>query len=39
LKGFLDGSLEREAASEQIAGNYLRFIKVYEDAETGAPVA
>ena len=33
LKGFLDGCLEREAAAEQIADNYLRFVKVYDDAE------
>jgi myo-inositol catabolism protein IolC len=39
LKGFLDGSLEREAAAEKIADNYLRFISVYEDAEQGAAVA
>src|ERR671918_420695 len=32
LKGFLDGSLEREAATDQVADNYLRFIKVYEQA-------
>ena len=32
LKGFLDGSLEREQAAEQIAGHYLRFIQVYEEA-------
>jgi myo-inositol catabolism protein IolC len=38
LKGFLDGNLEREAAAEQIADNYLRFIKVYDDAESGARV-
>ena len=38
LKGFLDGSLEREAAAEQIADNYQRFIKVYDDAEAGARV-
>ena len=38
LKGFLDGNLEREAAAEQIAGNYQRFIKVYDDAEAGARV-
>jgi myo-inositol catabolism protein IolC len=38
LKGFLDGSLERGAAAEQIAGNYLRFVKVYDDAEAGARV-
>jgi myo-inositol catabolism protein IolC len=38
LKGFLDGSLERRAAAEQIADNYLRFVKVYDDAESGARV-
>jgi myo-inositol catabolism protein IolC len=38
LKGFLDGSIEREAASDQIAENYLRFIKVYDEAESGARV-
>jgi myo-inositol catabolism protein IolC len=34
LKGYLDGSLEREAAAAQIAENYLRFIRVYEEQET-----
>ena len=34
LKGLLDGSLEREAAAQQIADNYLRFIRVYEEQET-----
>jgi myo-inositol catabolism protein IolC len=34
LKGFLDGSLERDAAAEQIAENYLRFIRVYEEQES-----
>jgi myo-inositol catabolism protein IolC len=34
LKGWLDGSLEREAAAQQIADNYLRFIRVYEEQET-----
>jgi myo-inositol catabolism protein IolC len=34
LKGFLDGSLERDAAAEKIADNYLRFIRVYEEQET-----
>jgi 5-dehydro-2-deoxygluconokinase len=34
LKAFLDGSLEREAAADQIAANYLRFIRVYEEQET-----
>jgi myo-inositol catabolism protein IolC len=38
LKGFLDGSLEREAAAEQVAENYLRFVQVYDDAESGARV-
>jgi myo-inositol catabolism protein IolC len=38
LKSFLGGSLERDAAAEQIADNYLRFIKVYDDAESGARV-
>ena len=32
LKAFLDGSLDRERAAEQIAENYLRFVKVYEEA-------
>jgi myo-inositol catabolism protein IolC len=36
LKGFLGGDLERRAAAEQIADNYLRFVKVYDDAEAGA---
>jgi myo-inositol catabolism protein IolC len=39
LKGFLDGSVEREKASDQIADNYLRFVKVYEEAAGRAPVA
>jgi myo-inositol catabolism protein IolC len=34
LKGFLDGSLERDAAAQQIADNYRRFILVYEEQET-----
>jgi myo-inositol catabolism protein IolC len=38
LKGFLGGDLERKAAAEQIAENYLRFVKVYDDAESGARV-
>ena len=33
LKGYLDGSLERDAAAGQIADNYLRFVRVYEDSE------
>ena len=38
LKAFLDGGLEREAAAEQIAENYLRFVEVYDKAEAGARV-
>jgi len=38
LKGFIDGDLERAAAAEKIADNYLRFVKVYDDAESGARV-
>src|SRR5919198_3018654 len=34
LKGFLDGSIEREDAAQRIAENYLRFIRVYEEQET-----
>ncbi len=34
LKGFLDGSIERDDAAEQIASKYLRFIRVYSDAES-----
>jgi 5-dehydro-2-deoxygluconokinase len=36
LKGFLDGSLERDYAARQIGGNYLRFVRVYEEAEATA---
>jgi myo-inositol catabolism protein IolC len=38
LKGFLDEGLDRRAAAEQIAGNYLRFVDVYNEAESGARV-
>jgi myo-inositol catabolism protein IolC len=38
LKGFLEGNIERADAAEQIADNYLRFIKVYDDAEASARV-
>jgi 5-dehydro-2-deoxygluconokinase len=34
LKGSIDGSLEREAAAQQVADNYRRFIRVYEEQET-----
>src|SRR3954451_18227059 len=33
LKGFLDGSVERDEAARQIGENYLRFVKVYEESE------
>ena len=39
LKGFLAEELEREAAAEQIAENYLRFIGVYEEQEQGGRAA
>jgi len=39
LKGFLDEALSREEAQDKIADNYLRFIKVYEEAERSASVA
>jgi myo-inositol catabolism protein IolC len=32
LKGFLEGDMEREAATQQIADNYLRFVRVYGEA-------
>jgi myo-inositol catabolism protein IolC len=38
LKAFIAGDVEREAAATQIADNYLRFVKVYTEAEK-APVA
>ena len=38
LKGFLDGDLERQAAAEQIADKYLRFVQIYDDAEAKASV-
>ena len=41
LKSFLGGSLERDAAAEQIADKYLRFVSSYQEAEarTAAPAA
>src|SRR3954464_1140613 len=33
LKGFLDESIKREDAAQQIADKYLRFVKVYQDTE------
>ena len=38
LKAFLEEGLDRSAASEQIADNYLRFVRVYDEAEAGARV-
>jgi 5-dehydro-2-deoxygluconokinase len=38
LKGYLGGDLERGAAAEKVGDNYLRFVKVYEEAESGARV-
>ena len=38
LTAVLGGDLERSAAAEQIADNYLRFVKVYDEAEAGAAV-
>ena len=32
LKGFLDGSIERQDAAQRIAENYLRFVRVYQEA-------
>ena len=32
LKGFIDGDLEREEAAQQIGDNYLRFVRVYQEA-------
>jgi 5-dehydro-2-deoxygluconokinase len=31
LKGFLESGLDRDVAAQQIADNYLRFIRVYEE--------
>jgi myo-inositol catabolism protein IolC len=37
LTGYLDGSLDREAAQKQVAGKYMRFVTVYENAEAAQP--
>jgi myo-inositol catabolism protein IolC len=37
LTGYLDSSLDREAAQKQVAANYMRFVNVYEDAEAAQP--
>jgi 5-dehydro-2-deoxygluconokinase len=36
LKDFLGGSVEREDAARQIGENYLRFVSVYQQAESAA---
>jgi 5-dehydro-2-deoxygluconokinase len=38
LKAYLDGTLERESAAQRIAESYVRFIRVYEEAERSAMV-
>ena len=37
LTGYLEGSLDREAAQKQVSGNYMRFVHVYENAEAAQP--
>jgi myo-inositol catabolism protein IolC len=37
LKAYIDGSLDRDAATKQISDKYLRFVKVYEEAEAAQP--
>jgi len=39
LKGYLDGSVERQDAAQRIADNYLRFVAVYGEAERSPAVA
>jgi myo-inositol catabolism protein IolC len=39
LKGFLDGNIEREDATQQVADNYLRFVQVYDEAAKQAAPA
>jgi myo-inositol catabolism protein IolC len=39
LKEYVDGKIERSAGAQEIAENYLRFVKVYERSEGKAPVA
>jgi myo-inositol catabolism protein IolC len=34
LKGFLEDGVEREEAAQRIADKYLRFVKVYQEAES-----
>jgi myo-inositol catabolism protein IolC len=37
LTGYIQGSLERNAAQTQVARNYMRFVNVYENAEAAQP--
>jgi myo-inositol catabolism protein IolC len=39
LQGYLHGDHDRATAAEQIGENYLRFVQVYDDAESGAAVS
>jgi myo-inositol catabolism protein IolC len=39
LKAYVDGKIDRATGAQKISENYLRFVKVYERAESGAPVA
>jgi 5-dehydro-2-deoxygluconokinase len=39
LKASLDGDLERDAATDQIAENYLRFVRIYDEAAKQAAPA
>jgi myo-inositol catabolism protein IolC len=39
LKGFLDGNMERDDATQQVADNYLRFVQVYDEAAKQAATA
>ncbi|MEA2331289.1 MAG: hypothetical protein QOH58_1427 [Thermoleophilaceae bacterium] len=39
LKGFLDGSIERDDATQQIADSYMHFVRVYEEAAKQAAPA
>jgi myo-inositol catabolism protein IolC len=37
LTGYIDKTMQREDASRQVADNYLRFVKVYDDATAAQP--
>ncbi|MGZ4271727.1 MAG: 2-deoxy-5-keto-D-gluconate 6-phosphate aldolase domain-containing protein [Solirubrobacteraceae bacterium] len=39
LKGFLENKHDRDTAVQMVADNYLRFIEVYDQAESGASVS